>query len=282
DAVSLGTSGTTYKNGAYILPYYTGIHDSGLGADITSKGVFLGYERDLDAITAGVFGGYGNNNVRLNDTFKRDGEDQDSYSAGAYGIYNQKSWFGELYASYNRIKHDYSGWTGMNYQLREKDEYDSDMFLAKTKAGMKFEGEDWGVYPSVGLEWTNWKTESHTTNVAANPNWNKRYDSVSEDWFHLFAGIDASKKWNLEAPGTFKLTGGAGIRQALNDNDIEIAQSMMGQHAVVEESMAETSAVLNIAGIYTRSNFRMKLGMTSQHNSDYDSYSGYLQVGFMW
>ena len=282
DAVSISTRGAAYKNGAYILPYYTGIHDSGLGADITSKGVFLGYERNFDAITAGMFGGYGNNNVRLNDIFKRNGEDQDSYSAGAYGIYNQENWFGELYASYNRIKHDYSGWTGMNYQIRETDEYDSDMFLTKAKAGMKFEDSDWGIYPSMSLRWTNWRTESHTSEVSANPDWNTHYDSLSEDWFQLFAGIDASRKWNLEGDANVSLTGGAGIKQDLNDNEIEVAQSLMGQSTVVEESVASTSAVLNIAGIYTRDAFRAKLGVISEHNEDYDAYNGYLQVGFMW
>ncbi|MFW6296906.1 MAG: autotransporter outer membrane beta-barrel domain-containing protein, partial [Desulfosalsimonas sp.] len=282
DAVSLGTAGPAYKNGAYILPYYTGVHDSGLGADITSKGVFLGYERSFDAITAGVFGGYGNNSVRLNDTFKRNDEDQDSYSAGAYGIYNQESWFGELYASYNRIKHDYSGWTGMNYQIRETDEYDSDMFLTEARAGMKFEDSDWGIYPSMSLRWTNWRTETHTSKVSANPDWNTHYDSLSEEWFQVFAGIDASRKWSLEGGGNISLTSGAGIKQDLNDNDIEVTQSLMGQSAVVEESVASTSAVLNITGVYSRDAFRVKLGVISEHNEDYDSYNGYLQAGFVW
>ncbi|MCF8036869.1 MAG: autotransporter outer membrane beta-barrel domain-containing protein [Desulfobacteraceae bacterium] len=282
DVLSLGASGTTYKNGTYILPYYTGTHDSGLGADITSKGLFLGYERNLDAVTAGVFGGYGNNAVRLTDTYKGNHEDQDGYTAGVYGIYNQKKWFGALYASYNEIEHDYSGWTGMNYDLRETDEYDSRVFLTEAKAGMKFEDSQWGLYPSMGLTWTNWRTESHTSTVAANPDWNTRYDSLSEDWFQLFAGVDTSRTWSLEDDQKFSLTGGAGIKQALNDNDMTVAQSLMGQSALVEESTASTSAVLNLAGIYAREAFRVKLGVISQHNEDYDSYTGYLQAGFMW
>ncbi|MBA2880001.1 hypothetical protein HNR65_000308 [Desulfosalsimonas propionicica] len=282
DVYNLGTSGGAYKNGAYILPYYTKIKEKGLGADIDSRGFFMGYERKLDAFTVGVFGGYGRNDVDFTDTYKNNDEDQDGYTAGVYGIYNQNKWFGEFFASYNKIEHDYSGWTGMNLELRETDDYDSHAFLTGAKAGMKFEASAWGIYPSMGLSWTNWRTGGHSSKVAVNSDWNTHYDSLSEDWFQLSAGIDASRKWRLENDGAFRITAGMGVKRALNDNDMEVAQSLMGQNAVIKESMASTSAVLNLAGIYSREVFRIKLGVISQHNEDYDYYNGYLQAGFVW
>jgi hypothetical protein len=279
--ISIKNQGGLYKNGVYLLPYYTRVNDSGLGADIDSTGSLLGFEKKFGSTVAGLFAGYGRNDVDFTGEYRKNSEDQDVYNLGVYGIYKADKWFADLFGNYYRLKQDYTGWTGMNLDLKETDEYDSNAFTMQAKGGLKFESGDWGIYPSIGLRWTYWQTESHTTDVS-DPSWRRSYDSIHDNWFQLLAGVDASKKWTLQNKGAFKLRAGIMLEQALNDNEISVAQSLQGQRVVTKESIGDTSIIGNLSAAYSKDNFRIRLGVMSQHNSDYNAYSGYVQIGLVW
>ena len=275
--------GDDYRNGMFFLPYYTKMNDSGIGADADSYGFLLGYERKLtDVLSGGVFGGFGRSEVDFTGRYDGNSEDQDALTLGLHLLYDQSIWFADLMASYNRIDHDYSGRTGANLELGETDEYNSDAVVAQALSGLKLTvGETAGVYPYLGLRWTYWDTESHTTDVAY-PNWRKHYDSFDDNWFKGIVGVNADKKWKAASNATLKLYGGVGLEHALNDNEVEMAQSLQGIRATVKEDISDTSLVGNLGLQYIRGNFSASLDLTGENNSDYDAYSGFVRLGYMF
>ncbi len=270
-----------YKNGLYLLPYYTRVNDSGLGADMNSIGFLMGFEKRFDKISTGIFGGYGRNDIDFTGRYRGNNEDQDVYSFGAYGIYNVKKWFTDLFGSYNKIQHKYKGWTGLNLDLRETDKYESNAFTVCTKAGLKFNIMDWDIHPLIGIRWTYWQTENHTTDVS-DPSWRRRYSSIHENWFQFLSGIDISKRWILKNIGLIRFKAGLKLEQTLNDNEISVAQSLQGQRAISKKSIGDTSILGSISLAYRKDNFGIKFGFMNQNNSDYNAYSGYIQTTLMW
>jgi hypothetical protein len=282
-AYNVNNQGANYKNGISVLPYYTRVNDSGLGADINSTGLILGFEKDLKPLLLGLDAGYGRNEVDFTSPYSGNGEEQDIYNLGTYGIYQPagKNWFANFSINYHYITHDYAGWTGPTLDLRETDEYKSNAFIVQAEVGSKIEKENGGIYPSAGLRWTNWKTESHTTEVS-DPLWRKSYGSISENYLHLLAGFDAYRVLETKNASTVKIMGGLKIEQALSDNEVSILQTLQGESAVTEQSIGNTSVIGDFAVSYRSGRLKTKMGLVGQFNEDYEAYSIYLQAGIAW
>jgi outer membrane autotransporter protein len=189
-------------------------------------------------------------------------------------------WYVDFMASYSWIDHEFTGRTGVNNELGESDKYNSSAIVAQVLPGLKFAiGETAGIYPYVGLRWTYWDTESHTTDVAI-PAWRKTYDSFDENWLKAIAGVDADKRWKAASNSTMRLYGGARIEQTLNNDEVEVAQSLQGIRAIGKQDISETSILGNLGLQYLRGNISLTLDLTGEHNSDYDAYSGFLRFGY--
>jgi hypothetical protein len=273
-----------YKNGMFILPYYTRVNDSGLGANADSSGFLIGYERKLinDNLVGGIFGGYGYNNVDFTGMYDGNSEDQKVYTGGICLIYQQPKWFANLVSSYNRINHDYSGFTGANLDLSETASYDSDTTMSQLLLGYKLEGKRAGFYPYLGIEHIYWNTQSYTTDVS-DPNWERHYDSFDDNWFKGIVGFYGVEKQELGNKTNLHLYAGVRLEQTLNDNDkVEIAQSLQGVSAVVKEEIGDTSLVENLGLGLSEDRYVIGLNLAGEQNKDYNAYSVSVQFDIIW
>jgi hypothetical protein len=272
-----------YENGMYFLPYYSSLRDSGIGADADTYGFFLGYERILgNDFIAGVFGGYSRSDLDYTGVFNGNTEDQDTYSLGVNVVYDQPGWFGDFFANYNWISHEYAGRTGANFELPETADYDSKAFVSQIRAGYKhFLGYDAGLYPYVGLRSTYWSTDGYKTSVA-HANWAKDYGSFSDTWFKGLLGVSADKTLQRTDDCTWRVYGGVGVERTLNDNDVVITQTLQGISASVKEEYSRTSWTGNMGVEYGKNNFSITFDVSGEKNSDYDVYGGLFKFKYQF
>ncbi len=282
DGVYGGIAGPKYRNGFFIVPYFTRITGDDLGYDADVYGVDIGYERYIGSgITVGIFGGYGGGEIDYTETGYQDNdEDQEMYNFGVYSIYNWGNWIGGLLLSYHRIEHDYDGWTGSNLDVREDDEYDSWAFHGRFIGGYKFALNGLELIPIVGISYTSWHTESHTTDADISL-WDKHYDDYDEDFVRVLAGLNLNNVWNIGQGTKFMLFGGVRIEQAVDDNEIRVTQSIpgIGAKKSVEEDVSDTSFLGHIGFSVIGERVKVNLVLEGEFNGDYQTYSGYATLG---
>ncbi len=284
-SVTTGLGGFTtsqYSNGVFVLPYYANTDADDLGYDADSWGMQIGYEKKFSRdLRLGAFGGFGRSDVDFTDDgYDENNDDQDTYSAGIYGLYNYGSWYTALLVSYNRVVHHYDGQTGPNLSIDEDDRYSSWAIESKVLGGYAFDFGNVSLVPVVGLEYTPWHTESHTTD-ADNPSWNKHYGEENCDFVRALGGVDVLGSWSTQQGFEVGLTAGVRVEQALNDNDIEVTQSLPGiQPVTLEEDVDDTSVLGHASISVSFEQFDFNLSFSGEYNDDYAVYGGFLSAGF--
>jgi len=278
--VTYGSQRDASRNGLFLLPYYTNVSDGGVGADADSYGFLLGYNRMItDGLSIGIFGGYSSSNIDFTDRYSGNDEDQDAFTMGLHLLYDRPMWFVDAMVSYNQINHEYSGRTGANLDIMEYSDYDSTAVVSQAIAGLKFRlGGKVGIYPNLGVRWTAWSTDDHITRTYAS--WMKHYDSVDENWVVGIVGINADAAWKPGANSTLRLYGGVKLEEALGNDDLEIAQSLQGIRAYMNDGISDTSVVGTLGIQYLWKNFSVSLDVEGEHNADFDAYSAFGRLAY--
>ena len=283
DAANITPLSKTYRNGAFVFPYYFDVEADDLGYDARGYGFALGLERRIaNAVSAGIFGGISKVDVDFNDRdYGGKDDEQDIYTLGLYANYVCEPWYVGLVAMGYAVQHDYEGLTGPNYDIHERADYWSHGFEGELVAGYMFGGRDWIVMPEVGIGYSYWRVSDFTTD-ADYSNWDKEYESESDSFVRLLAGITGLKRWNF-TDTKFDIFASFRLEEAVGDNDIAITQSIPGIGSgkeKVEEDIGDTSFVGRVGFSITLKD-RLKFNFTfrSEFNEDYTVYSGRASIG---
>lgn len=261
---------TKYSKGLWFMPVYTKTKAKDLGFDADSYGFSFGLGGDLASnLYGGIFAGYLRNNLDFKVREAVD-EDQDLFFGGLGFLYSPKPWYGRFLTYAYTAEHDYTGRTGLNYDLSEKANYHSKGFYTELTAGYIF-GDKIKFSPEVGLSYGYYKTKSFKTTVSLNPSLERYYEPDSLDVFKAIAGFNVKADCN-----NTQLFGGFRLEQALGDNDISVINYMPGQPKYkLEKSVADTTAVIHVGLSHNLSKqISFELGARADINGDYKAYTG--------
>ncbi|MEN2985679.1 MAG: autotransporter outer membrane beta-barrel domain-containing protein, partial [Thermodesulfovibrionaceae bacterium] len=259
-----------YSKGVWFMPVYTKMKAGDLGFDADSYGFSFGIGRQLSSnLYGGVFAGYLRNNLDFKVREAKD-EDQDLFLGGVGLLYLSKPWYGRLITYAYTAEHDYTGRTGLNYELLETADYKSRGYYAEVTAGYLF-GEKIRFAPELGVAYGYYKTKSFRTSVPLNPSLERTYEPDSIDVFKAIAGFSVQGSWNKT-----QLLAGLRLEQTLGDNDISVIHYLPGQPKYkLEKSIADTTVVIHAGLNYSLSKqISLEIGARADINGDYKAYTG--------
>ncbi|MCS7215783.1 MAG: autotransporter outer membrane beta-barrel domain-containing protein, partial [Thermodesulfovibrio sp.] len=259
-----------YSKGVWFVPVYTKTKAKDLGFDADSYGFSFGFGGKLtDTLYGGIFAGYLRNNLDFKTVGATD-ENQDIFLGGLGFTYSPNPWYVRFIASVYTANHDYTGKTGLNYELAETAEYKSRGLYNEITAGYLF-GDKIKFVPELGFSYGHYKTKSFTTSVSANPSFERVYEPDSLDVFKAIAGFNLRADLNLT-----QIFGGLRLEQALGDNDISVISYSPGQPKYkLEKSIADTTLVIHAGLSHSISKqISFELGVRADINEDYKAYTG--------
>jgi uncharacterized protein with beta-barrel porin domain len=269
DAPLVGRKDKATK-GIWFLPIYTRTNANDLGFDADTYGFALGFGGKLtDNLNGGLFAGYLRNNLDFKVRQAKD-EDQNIFLGGLSFMYAPKPWYAKLITYGYYGDHNYTGWTGANYDLIEKADYKSRGFYTEVVGGYIF-GDKIAFAPEIGLSYGYHKTKHFTTNVPDNPALNKTYEPDTLDVFKAIAGLNLRVELDK-----IHLLGGVRLEQALGDNDISTFTHVAGLPKFkLEKNIADTNVVFQAGFNYNLSKqVSFEVGGRVDLNSDYKAYTG--------
>lgn len=171
--------------------------------------------------------------------------------------------------------HDYKGYTGLNYDLVEKADYDSYGARFDLLGGYIF-GEKTKIIPQVGLSYAYYKTDNFWTKVSENQNLRRHYDPDDLNVWKLIAGLDITSDFEIGAQTNLRAFGGVRLEQAISDNDISTITYAPNQPKYkLEKSIGDTTGVLQAGLIFNyNKRWNFEISGKADFNADYQSYTG--------
>jgi hypothetical protein len=270
---SLGGPRAGQKGIFWLMPLYTRIEAKDLGFKGNSYGLAMGLGGKLSQ-RAGleVFGGYLRND--LDYTVKgADDLNQDNWFGGFNFIYNPRPYIFRLSGLGYKANNDYSGKTGLNYDLRETASYDSQGYKLEAMGGYVF-GQKVKLVPQIGLSYSYHSTDSFWTKVPDNPSLKRKIKADDLDVWKV-KGLLSVVGETGSGKGLARYYLGAKVEQAISDNDVEALVTVAGTTTKVKRGMADTTYGVN-AGlnyIYNK-RWNFELSGSADFNADYSSYTG--------
>ncbi|MGC9001154.1 autotransporter outer membrane beta-barrel domain-containing protein, partial [Caldisericum sp.] len=260
----------------WLMPLYTRVNaDDDLGFNADSYGFALGMGgRVAPNLGVEVYAGYLYNDL----DFKvrgADSEDQDLYFGGINFIYAPKPYFTKLMALGYYANHNYKGYTGLDYDLVEKADYDSYGLRFDLIGGYIF-GEKTRIIPQIGLSYAYYNTDSFWTKVPENPDLRRHYNPDNLDVWKVIGGLDIISDIETKGKMNIRAFGGFRIEQAISDNDISIINYAPNTPKYkLEKSIADTTGVLQGGLIFNyNKRWSFEISGRAELNSDYKTYTG--------
>ncbi len=271
-----GLSYTTQGKGlAWLMPLYTRVNADDLGFDADSYGFAFGLGGRLTKNSGvEIYTGYLRN--RLDFSVRgADSEDQDLYFGGFNFIYTPGSYFAKLNAFGYYGKHDYKGYTGLNYDLVEKANYDSYGMRIDLTGGYVY-GKKVKVMPQIGLSYGYYNTESFWTKVSANPGLRRHYKPDTLDVWKVIAGLELISDIETKGKMRIRAYGGVRLEQAISDNDVSAITYAPNQPKYkLDKGIADTTGVVHAGLIFNyNKRWNFEISGKADFNADYQTYTG--------
>ncbi len=263
------------KGFAWLMPLYTRVNADDLGFDADSYGFAFGLGGRLTKNSGvEIYTGYLRN--RLDFSVRgADSEDQDLYFGGFNFIYTPGSYFAKLNAFGYYGKHDYKGYTGLNYDLVEKANYDSYGMRIDLTGGYVY-GKKVKVMPQIGLSYGYYNTESFWTKVSANPGLRRHYNPDTLDVWKVIAGVDLISDIETKGKMRIRAYGGVRLEQAISDNDVSAITYAPNQPKYkLDKGIADTTGVVHAGLIFNyNKRWNFEISGKADFNADYQTYTG--------
>lgn len=268
------------KDGAlFVQPYLTRADqpsDGAMGYETGQIGFVAGYERSLSpSVWAGIHGGAGKMDLYFTGQgYSLNSEDIDIFSLGAHGSFSHENWHAQASSSVYTARHDYTGMTGLNLDIPEKDSYTT--YGTDTAVTLGY-GIDFGrmaLLPEIGVSHSWIHGESHTTESVSGA-WNTHYGSYDGHMFKSILGARFMGRWAHD--GGLRVTPSAGLRweEALGDSSIAVSQSLPGTNSIrVTDEIGDTSIVTDLSLLLAKENACVELSLVREDNDDYTAVGG--------
>jgi len=263
------------KSFVWLMPIYMQINANDLGFDSNSYGFTLGIGKKFNnSFGTEIYAGYLNNNIDF-DIKGADKEDQDFYFGGLNIIYSPKPYFAKFMILGFKADHDYTGYTGLNYELVEKADYDSYGIRFDLTGGYVF-GKRTRFIPQVGLSYAYYNTDDFWTDVPSNQNLIRRYESENLNIFKFIAGADLISDLKTSGKTGVSIFGGLKIEQAVSNNDISTINYAPNQPKYkLEKEISNTTSILNAGVVFKYGkNWSFDISGAYNFNSDYQAFTG--------
>jgi len=264
-----------YDKGIFLMPVYTRVEADDLGFDADAYGFALGVGGELRKdLAATLYGGYSRVDLDFDVTGPRE-EEQDIFVGGLSLTYAPKPVFAKFLANFHRADHDYEGRTGDSYELYEKADYDSWGLDLELTGGYLFGNKKFSVVPEIGLGYTYYEADDFHTEVAANPGWNRRYDTDSVDFAKGILGLHGVARFN-GGQSKSMLYGSVRLEQAFGDNDVSVISCLQGLPRYrLEQDISNTTVVCQLGlGFRIADRWMLDINGRGDFNGDYNAYTG--------
>ncbi|HDD44078.1 MAG TPA: autotransporter outer membrane beta-barrel domain-containing protein [Candidatus Desulfofervidus auxilii] len=273
---------TSYNKSMWLMPLYTRVDADELGFDSDNYGFAIGLGGKLsDKLSADIFGGYLRGDLDYSIPGS-DSEYQDVFIGGLNMIYVPYPYYFKVSISGYYAYHDYEGFTGLNYDLKETADYDSKGCEGEVTVGYFF-GKQWYLIPKIGVSYAYHRTDSFWTKVSANPSLNRYYKADDINIFKGLAGLSIVGNFeNKEKNTKTSIYGSIRVEQVFGDNDLSIINYVPGQPKYrLEKSISDTTVILQ-AGFNYKIGKRWDFGISvrGDFNGDYSAYTGKLMLRY--
>ncbi|OAG26673.1 autotransporter family protein [Thermodesulfatator autotrophicus] len=273
---------SAYQTNLFVMPLYTRVEADDLGFDADAYGFTLGLGGQLtDNLVANMYSGIGRLDLDFS-VLGPDKEDQDLYFGGISITYFSQTWFVKFLFNLYRTDHDYEGFTGANYELKEKAEYDSWGVDSELSMGYSFiEREKFILVPEIGFGYTIYQADDFHTEVSANNAWNRYYKNDRIDYFKAFFGINGLLKFSQEKNKGF-LYCSLRLEQAFGDNEVIVKSFLQGLPQYhLKKDIADTTFVGQVGvSLSLGKSWIIDINGRGDFNSDYEAYTGKLVLRY--
>ena len=272
------------RNSIFVFPFYSYVNAKDLGFNSKGMGAGFGFELNpSDNLKFGLYGAMAKTDIDYKTMGALDGE-QRIYGIGFYVDYIKKPFYITFINFGYSADNEYTGLTGPNYEISEKADFWSKGIDSKLLGGYIISVDDWVFIPNAGIGFTYTDIDSYTTKTTV-PSWSRRVKSDTVSYATGYAGLLASKRWNLRGAKVY-LTGLFRLEQALGDNDVAVTQSIpaLGSGEVkVKKDIANTTVRGRVELEYRmRENYGIGIMGETAINSDYKSYGGRLTLKWLF
>ncbi len=274
---------STPDDNVYIIPYYAYLDKdfNRLGYEVNSTGFTAGYEKRFSRTQLGVHLGYGFADVDFNGSdFPKSTEDQQKiFSLGFHGMTRWENWAlrGDLTGFYDH--HDYEGVSGVNFEAREKADYNSWGTTENLLGGYAFKARTNVLLPEIGLNHT-WVRQEGFQTSATFGGWETDNSSVDNNLFQALASLRWLTRFSLfEIPCMTSLT--IGGRYRMSNDDLTVQQSVPGSSPVTVASDQERAAAMASFSLALRKdNFTSELAYSGDYSDDNILHAVWLKIAY--
>ena len=276
DAGTSGLSSLNMERGwIWFTPYYIWVNADDLGFDVDSYGFTMGIGGRVSERLAGdIFVSYFNNDVDFS-VMGADKDDIDYFAGGFNLVYKVTPWYVRMTGLGYTAEHDYKGYTGLNFDLKEKADYRSYGGVLEVLGGV-IKGNKVKVIPEIGLRYGYYKTKDFWTEVSVNPGLNRKYEPDELNVFHLIGGLMILGEYKKGDESEIRLFGRIRLEQAISDNDISTITYAPNQPKYqLERGIADTNCVVQGGMNWNyKKRWNFELSGIADLNADYSAYGG--------
>ncbi|MEM0061251.1 MAG: autotransporter outer membrane beta-barrel domain-containing protein [Fervidicoccaceae archaeon] len=276
DAGTSGLSSLNMERGwIWFTPYYIRVNADDLGFDVDSYGFTMGIGGRISERLAGdIFVSYFNNDVDFS-VMGADKDDIDYFAGGFNLVYKVTPWYVRMTGLGYTAEHDYKGYTGLNFDLKEKADYRSYGGVLEVLGGV-IKGNKVKVIPEIGLRYGYYKTKDFWTEVSANPGLNRKYEPDELNVFHLIGGLMILGEYKKGDENEIRVFGRIRLEQAISDNDISTITYAPNQPKYqLERGIADTNCVVQGGMNWNyKKRWNFELSGIADLNADYSAYGG--------
>jgi len=264
------------ENNFWVAPVYIDVKAEDLGFDADAYGFALGFgKRFSEHIYAALFAEYIDSNIDFKVREAAEGK-QDILGAGLNLMYFSPPWYVRISNAGYRVNHQYTGYTGFNYELNERAAYKSKGYQLETAFGC-FYGKRVKLIPEVGISYNYYQTDKFQTEVPLSPTFERIYECNSLNVFKLIAALETIADISgVSYYGVFR------IEQAINNNDPSFDSYIIDQSKYsLKEKISNTTFVFQTGiRIALKKNFNLEIGSEEQINNNYKEYIGKMLLGY--
>jgi outer membrane autotransporter protein len=278
----LGYSGGETLNGFYLTPYIAGIKkrdEEPVGYKADVMGFVLGYDRKVGDNLYSAFVGYSQTEVDYSGLlYDVNDEDQNQFTLGVNALVpiSKLTLRGQLAGFFG--SHDFEGMTGIDLDVAETADYDSNGVGFTLMGGYPIEKDKHLFLPELGVEVLYAKLDGFTSDAEGASNW--EIDSDSESTTNFTTVLNLQWTTELEFGGIAMMpSASVGLRHLFTDEVLEVTQTIGGSSPfTVESAQNKTSGTGSASLRFGKDTLTAEIGYAGELGDESTVNNFWLQV----
>ncbi len=264
---------------AFFTPYVNDVNNSALNFDGSSFGVVGGVNyRFNEQFTLG--GHLSFNTSDLSADIMNMDTNSKSFAFGLHAAYNfTPQWYLRGQVTGSTQDNDSTYTMGSFFPYTASSNFNGQAIYAELATGYTWQvAEGHSLSPEVGLAYLSTQTDAYDVNWSgggAGELYNMSYNDNSYDAFYATVNLDWRSQWALDE-ANISLLAGLGLRQKLDNDEIETSVQMLGSSYTTRHTEDATTFLASTGLEYGKGDFSVSLDYDGEYGSDQQVHTGSL------